>query len=145
MKLNEKNGAKGKRIINNLNNNSMYEDEIVIVNKETTYSKVYDIGSNVNKNGELKTNYSIKKNIDFNESEILKYHDIIQDLSNMILLYEKFVFKKDIKPKNNNELLCLLIAEYINKKIKRIKLNALINLIIYKNSLPKKNDDKNSK
>ena len=85
----------------------------------------------------------MKKNGDLNENEILKYHDIIQDLSNMILIYENFFFKKKVKPKNNNELFTYLIVQYINNRIKKIKLNALINLIIYKESLPKKKVEKN--
>ena len=126
----------------NKNNNSIYEDEIVIVNKETTYSKGYGAGTEFSKNGEFKNSYEIKKNIDLNESEILKYHDIIQDMSNMILIYENLFFKRDVKPKNNKELFCYLIYHYINKKIQKIKLNALMNLIIYKESLPKKRHDK---
>ena len=123
------------------NNNSLYEDEIVIVNKETTYSKGY--GNDLKKSGEFKHNYEVKKNVNLNESEIMKYHEIIQDLSNMILIYENLFFKKDVKPKNNKELFTYLIVQYINNKFKKIKLNALINLIIHKESLPKKIKDKN--
>ena len=127
----------------NSNNNSLYEDEIVIVNKETTYSKAYGGGTDIKKNGEFKNKIEIKKKGDLNESEIMKYHEIIQDLSNMILIYENFFFKKKVKPKNNNELLCFLIVEYINNRIKKIKLNAFINLIIYKETHPKINKYKN--
>ena len=37
----------------------------------------------------------------------------------------------------------LITSGIYRKKIKRIKLNALINLIIYKNTIPKKNNEEN--
>ena len=61
----------------------------------------------------------------------------------MILIYENFFFKKGVKPKNNKELFCYLIVQYIKNKIKKIKLNALVNLIIYKECLSIKNDKNN--
>ena len=127
---------------NDKNKNNLFEDEIVIVNKETTYTKGFGNGSL--KNGELKHSYEIKRNKDINVSEINKYHDIIQDLTNMILIYENFFFKKDVKPKNNKELFCYLMVQYINNIIKRIKLNTLVNLIIYKESQPKRYKYKNT-
>ena len=60
----------------------------------------------------------------------------------MILIYENFFFKRDVKPKNNKELFCYLIVQYIYKKILKIKLNAFINLIIYKECLTKRQKDK---
>ena len=138
-----------KRIIEKNNDSSsnnsksnIIEDEILIVNKETTYTRGYGFEGDLDKKGEIQTNYSVKKKGDLNETDIHKYHDIIQDLSNMILVYENFFFKRDIKPKNNNELLCVMIVEYIKKRIRKIKLNAFINLIIYANNLPKKNADR---
>ena len=128
---------------NNKNkNNSLYDDEIVIVRKETTVSKSYNIGDESSKNAEINNNFSVKKNLDISEGDIIKYHEIIQDLTNLVLVYENFFFNKDIKPKNNSELQCVLIVEYINRKIRKIKLNTLINLIIYKNTLPKKNSER---
>ena len=62
----------------------------------------------------------------------MKYHEIIQDLNNMILIYENLFFKRSIKPKNNKELFCYLLAEYINRKIKKIKMNVFVNLLINK-------------
>ena len=59
-------------------------------------------------------------------------------MNDMILIYENIIFKKNVKPKNKKELCCYLIAEYINRKIKKIKLNTLVNLFIYKESKPKK-------
>ncbi len=124
----------------NINNNDAFEDEIVIVNKETTYSKGY--GHNWNKKDEYKNRYEIKKKFDLNDSEMIKYHDIIQEMSNMILIYENFFFKRDVKPKNNKELFCYLIVQYINKKILKVKLNAFLNLIIYKECISQKQKDK---
>lgn len=112
---------------------SFYEDEIVIINKEFTINK--DIfGSKINN--------SIKKEINSKESEFYKYHEIIQELTNMILIYEYFIFNKKIKPKNNHELLCFIIAQNIAKKIRDIRINTFVRLImaIYKN-----NENKNTK
>jgi hypothetical protein len=121
----------------NRSHNSAYEDEIIIVNKETTYSKgVLSEPNEFNKYGEIKNKYDIKKNAEVNANEILKYHEIIQDLTNMILIYEKFFFKEKIKPKNNQELFCYLIVQYINEKIKKIKSNAFMKLLIYKECKP---------
>ena len=121
----------------NRSHNSAYEDEIIIVNKETIYSKgVLSEPNEFNKYGEIKNKYDIKKNAEVNANEILKYHEIIQDLTNMILIYEKFFFKEKIKPKNNQELFCYLIVQYINEKIRKIKSNVFMNLLIYKESKP---------
>ena len=60
------------------------------------------------------------------------------------MVYENFFFNKEVKPKNNSELQCVLIVEYINRKMRKIKLNTLINLIIYKNTLPKKNIERDN-
>ena len=141
-KKNSRNIRKENTANDKTNDNSLYEDEIVIINKETTYTRACGGENEKNKNGKIATNLSIKKNNELNESDIMKYHDIIQDLTNMILIYENYFFKKNVKPKNNNELLCLMIVEYINKKIKKIKLNTLINLIIYSKLLPKKNKNR---
>lgn len=120
------------------NMSNALDDELVIVNKETTLNKD-------NNNMEITNNVSVKKNLEITDGDLNKYHEIIQDLNNLVLIYENFFFKRDVKPKNNSELQCVLIVEYIKKKIRKIKLNTLINLIIYKNSLPKKNDnDKNT-
>ena len=128
----------GKNKNLNRSNNSGYEDEIIIVNKETTYSKGLPGKQNeYSKYGEIKNKYDIKKNEDVNTNEILKLHDIIQDLSNMILIYEKFFFKEKVKPKNNHELFCYLIVQYINEKFKKIKANVFMNLLIYKNNKPR--------
>ena len=124
-------------------NNSLYDDEIVIVRKETTVSKSYNYGDE-SKNSEINNNFSVKKNSDLSEGDIIKYHEIIQDLTNLVLVYENFFFNKDVKPKNNSELQCVLIVEYINRKIRKIKLNTLINLIIYKNTLPKRNIERSN-
>ena len=121
----------------NKNMNNALNDELVIVNKEATLNKDHN-------NMEITNNVSVKKNLEITDGDLNKYHEIIQDLNNLVLIYENFFFKRDVKPKNNSELQCVLIVEYIKKKIRRIKLNTLINLIIYKNSLPKKNDDKNT-
>ena len=67
----------------------------------------------------------------------MKLHEIIQDLSNMILIYEKFFFKDMTKPKNNQELFCYLIVQYINEKIKKIKFNAFMKLFVFKEIQPK--------
>ena len=56
----------------------------------------------------------------------------------MILIYENFFFKRQVKPKNNKELFCYLIVQYIIKRIQKIKLNAFVNLIIYKECQPKR-------
>ena len=114
---------------------SLYEDEIVIINRECTFTKS-DLGNEFNS--------SIKKQVTLSDNDIYKYHEIIQDLTNMILIYEQFFFKKAIKPKNNNELLCFMIVQYIDKKIKKIKLNAFVNLIIYKETRTPKNAKKNN-
>ena len=99
---------------------SQYEDEIVIINKECTFSR--------GASGNFAFENSIKK--DINDKDIFKYHEIIQELNNMILLYEHFFFKKGIKPKNNKELLSYLIVQYIDRKIKKIKLKTFFNLIM---------------
>ena len=62
----------------------------------------------------------------------------------MILIYEHLFFKREVKPRNNTELLCCIIVHYIDRKIKKIKLNALINLIIYKESLYPRKSKRNS-
>ena len=80
---------------------SLYEDEIVIINRECTFTKS-DLGNEFNS--------SMKKQVTLSDNDIYKYHEIIQDLTNMILIYEQFFFKKAIKPKNNNELLCFMIV-----------------------------------
>ena len=89
---------------------SQYEDEIVIINKECTFSR--------GASGNFAFENSIKK--DINDTDIFKYHEIIQELNNMILLYGHFFFKKGIKPKNKKELLSYLIVQYIDRKIKKI-------------------------
>jgi hypothetical protein len=125
-------------------NNNIIEDEIVIVKKETFYSKGPDgFFGEFGNNDRIKNEIIVKKKVDLKDNEILKYNDIIQDLCSMLLIYENYFFRKGVKPKNNRELLCLLLVEYIEKKIKRIKLNALINLIIYKYTIPKKNNEEN--
>ena len=112
--------------------NSDYADEIVIVNKETTYSKgLFDEPNEFNKYGQIKNRYEIKRNANSKSDELLKYHEIIQDLSNMILIYEKFFFKDKVKPKNNRELFCYLLIQYINEKFRKIKMNAFLNLLFY--------------
>ena len=121
--------------LNNSHNNS-YEDEIVIVNKETTYRKgVLSEPNEFNKYGEIKNKYDIKTNNEVSQNELLKYHEIIQDASN--LLYKKFFFKNKIKPKNVQELSCYWIVQYINEKFKKVKMNAFMRLFIYKEIQPK--------
>ena len=112
--------------IDNKKGKSYYEDEIVIINKEFTINK--GVSGNEYKN-------SVKKEINSKDNDIIKYHDIIQELSNMIFIYEYFLFNKKIKPKNNHELLCFIIVQNIAKKIKEIKINTFVRFImsIYKN------------
>ena len=141
MKENEKN----KKIIEKLKNklkecednkrsshsqtkNSMTEDELVIINKECTYNNGI-FGSEFNKEKYLKNN-DFKKEIKLHENDIFKYHEIIQELSNMLLIYEHLYFNKEIRPKNNIELLCYLISHFIEKKIRKIKLNAFFKILI---------------
>ena len=137
----EKNNLDNK-MDNNNNKEDISENEIIVFsNKNKTYSKGFGEITNKNNNDELKKKYEIirkNKDLNLNEKEITNYYDIIQDMSDMILIYENIIFKKNVKPKNNNELSCYLIVEYINKKIIKIKLNTLINLFIYKESRPKK-------
>ena len=90
-----------------------------------------------NKYGEIKNRYDIKKNTDISQNEVLKYQEIIQDASNMILIYKKFFFRDKIKPKNAQELFCYLIVQYINEKFKKIKMNVFMRLFIYKEIQPK--------
>ena len=119
-------------------NNSGSEDEIIIVNKETTYRRsVLSEPNESNKYGEIKNRYDIKKNTDISSNEIQKYREIIQDLSNMILIYKKFFFRNKIKPKNDQELFCYLIVQYINEKFNKIKMNVFMRLLIYKEIQPK--------
>ena len=135
--LNEKIKKYEKEIeeLKNNDNNGIYEDEIVIVNKECTFSKSGD-GKEFNS--------SLKKKIGLSQDEIIKYHEIIQDLNNMILIYENLFFKKNIKPKNNKELFCYLLVEYLNRKINKIKMNVLVKLLIYKEIKFFKNVQKNN-
>ena len=115
--------------------NSKYADEIVIVNKETTYSKgLFDEPNEFNKYGQIQNRYEIKRNANTKSDDLLKYHEIIQDLSNMILIYEKFFFKDKVKPKNNRELFCYLLVQYINEKFKSIKAKVFLNLLFYNNN-----------
>ena len=72
---------------NNKTQKSLFEDEIVIINKECTFNK-NPLGSQFNS--------SIKKEIGLTENDIFKYHEIIQDLNNMILIYENFIFNKKV-------------------------------------------------
>ena len=124
---------------------SDYADEIVIVNKETTYSKgLFDKPNEFNKYGQIQNKYEIKRNANTKSGDVLKYHEIIQDLSNMILIYEKFFFKDKVKPKNNHELFCYLLIQYINEKFRKIKEKVFLNLLFYNNNneskeKPKKN------
>ena len=123
----------------NKNQKSFYEDEIVIINKEFTYNQGGAFG------GEYKS--TIKKDVGLKDNDIYKYHDIIQELSNMILIYEHFIFQRKIKPKNNHELLCFIIVQYIDKTIKRVKLNTFVHFIMgifYKNIQYGKNIKKNN-
>ena len=55
----------------------------------------------------------------------------------MILIYESFIFNRKIKPKNYHELISFIIVENIDKKIRKIKINTFISLIIgiYKNNI----------
>ena len=129
-----KNTLKSRKYNISKNKNSN-EDEIVIVNKETTYSKgLFGQPNEFNKYGLIKNKYEVKRNADVASDEILKYHEIIQDLSNMILIYETFFFKGKVKPKNNHELFCYLLVQYINEKFKKIKLNTFMNLLYYTQS-----------
>jgi len=114
---------------------SDYSDEIVIVNKETTYSKgLFDEPNEFNKYGQIQNRYEIKRNANSKSDDLLKYHEIIQDLSNMILIYEKFFFKEKVKPKNNRELFCYLLIQYINEKFKSMKAKVFWNLLFYNNN-----------
>jgi len=108
--------------------NSMTEDELVIINKECTYNNGV-FGSQINKEKYLNNN-DFKKEIKLNENDIFKYHEIIQELSNMLLIYEHLYFNKEIRPKNNIELLCYLISHFIEKKIRKIKLNAFFKILL---------------
>jgi DNA repair exonuclease SbcCD ATPase subunit len=108
--------------------NSMTEDELVIINKECTYNNGV-FGSEINKEKYLKNN-DFKKDIKLSENDIFKYHEIIQELSNMLLIYEHLYFNREVKPKNNIELLCYLISHFIEKKIRKIKLNAFFKILI---------------
>ena len=58
----------------------------------------------------------------------------------MILVYEYFIFNRKIKPKNNHELMCFIIAQNIAKRIREIKINTFIRLILnnYKNNRTKR-------
>ena len=76
--------------IKNKKDKSLYEDEIVIINKECTFSK-NDLGNEFN--------HTVKKQIGLTENDVYKYHDIISELNNLILIYEHFFFKKGIKSK----------------------------------------------
>lgn len=110
--------------------NSMTEDELVIINKECTYNNG-NFGSEFNKEKYLKNNdFKKEMNIKLSENDIFKYHEIIQELSNMLLIYEHLYFNKEIRPKNNIELLCYLISHFIEKKIRKIKLNTLFKILI---------------
>lgn len=127
-------------------NTGNFEEELVIVNKEVTYNNG-SIGGEINKKNEAKKNINnpeIKKNIDLTENELYKYHEIIQDLTNMILIYENFYFKKKAKPKNNNELISCLLVNFLDKKIKKIKLNAFIKILIH-NAMNQKNNNKSKR
>ena len=118
---------------------SEYEDEIVIVKKETTYStRLFEEPNEFNIYGLINNKYEIKKNADITSDKILKYHEIIQDLSNMILIYEKFFFKGKVKPKNNNELFCYLIVRYIYEKFKKIKWKTFLNMLYYREKIENK-------
>ena len=135
-----KNTLKSRKY-NTSSKSSGYDDEIVIVNKETTYSKgLFQHPNEFNKYGLIKNKYEIKRKADITSDEILKYHEIIQDLSNMILIYEKFFFKGKIKPKNNHELFCYLIVQYINEKFRKIKLSVFMKLLFAEDN--KKNNNK---
>ena len=55
----------------------------------------------------------------------------------MILVYEYFIFNRKIKQKTYHEIIYFIIVQNIAKKIRKIKLNTFINLIIgiYKNNI----------
>ena len=137
--LNKENEKNKKEIIelknkfkSNLNrsSNSAYEDEIIIVNRETTYSRgVFSEPNEFNKYGLIKNKYDIQKNEEIKNNEIFNYHEIIQDLTNMILLYEKFFFKDKVKPKNIQELFYYLITQFIDEKVKNAKINVFVHLM----------------
>lgn len=75
-------------------NSSLYDDEIVIVRKETTVSKSYNYGDE-SKNSEINNNFSVKKNSELSEGDIIKYHEIIQDLTNLVwFMRTSFLIKK---------------------------------------------------
>jgi DNA repair exonuclease SbcCD ATPase subunit len=127
-KLKECEDNKRNRSSHSQTKNSMTEDELVIINKECTYNNGI-FGSEFNKEKYLKNN-DFKKDIKLNENDIFKYHEIIQELSNMLLIYEHLYFNREIRPKNNIELLCYLISHFIEKKIRKIKLNAFFKILI---------------
>ena len=65
---------------------------------------------------------------------------MVDELNNLILVYEKIMFKYgEIRPKNNSELSCFLIFDFLNKKLSKLKLNFMINLFINKEIKDKKN------
>ena len=100
-KLKECEENKRNRSSHSQTKNSMTEDELVIINKECTYNNGV-FGSEINKEKYLKNN-DFKKDIKLSENDIFKYHEIIQELSNMLLIYEHLYFNREVKPKNNIE------------------------------------------
>ena len=55
----------------------------------------------------------------------------------MILVYEYFIFNRKIKQKTYHEIIYFIIVQNIAKKIRKIKINTFISLIIgiYKNNI----------
>ena len=133
-RLNDEIGQYKKEIaeLKRKNDKNQYEDEIIIINKETTYSKGYNDSDENNKDqGTFKSRFHVSTKNDLDKGVYMKYHEIIQDLSNMILLYENIYFKNDVKPQNTQELLGFLIFNIIEKKVKKVRLNAMINILLY--------------
>ena len=129
-KLNECEDNRRNRSSHSQTKNSMTEDELVIINKECTYNNGI-FGSEFNKEKYVKNNdFKKEMNMKLNENDIFKYHEIIQELSNMLLIYEHLYFNREIRPKNNTELLCYLISHFIEKKIRKIKLNAFFKILL---------------
>ena len=123
-----------EKLINELKNNNKkqknykpYEDEIVIVKREFTYG-----------NGKIEE--KVNEINEYDKKELKKVYEMVDELNNLILVYEKIMFKYgEIRPKNNSELSCFLIFDFLNKKLSKLKLNFMINLFINKEIKDKKN------
>lgn len=121
---------------NNSKKNEIMEDEIVVVKKEYIFTNNNDKEAKSSGKRSFKRNGLKEENKEFTEmneneiSQIKKLGCIINDLNNMLVIYEDIIFKGKKKPSNDKELSIFLLVYYLNKKSLKMKLHFIKQLLI---------------